>query len=63
MQTVILDACVLYPAGLRDFLLRLVEAGVFLDLVAGVLIMLVFVSGLTHRLAHATAGELRVLRG
>ena len=29
MQTVILDACVLYPAGLRDFLLRLVEAGVF----------------------------------
>lgn len=29
MQTVILDACVIYPAGLRDFLLRLVEAGVF----------------------------------
>lgn len=29
MQTVILDACVLYPASLRDFLLRLVEADVF----------------------------------
>lgn len=29
MQTVILDACVLYPASLRDFLLRLVEAGLF----------------------------------
>jgi predicted nucleic acid-binding protein len=29
VQTVILDACVLYPAGLRDFLLRLVEASVF----------------------------------
>lgn len=29
MRTVILDACVLYPASLRDFLLRLVEAGVF----------------------------------
>lgn len=41
----------------------IVEAGVFLDLVAGVLIMLLFVSGLTHRLAHATATELRVLRG
>lgn len=38
------------------------EAGVFLDLVAAVLIMLVFVSGLTHRLAHATSDELRQLR-
>lgn len=41
----------------------IVEAGVFLDLVAGVLIMAVFVSGLTHQLAHATADELRGLRG
>jgi hydrogenase-4 component E len=41
----------------------IVEAGVFLDLVAGVLIMLVFVSGLTHELAHAQADELRMLRG
>ena len=41
----------------------IVEAGVFLDLVAGVLIMLVFVSGLTHRLAHATAGELLGFHG
>lgn len=41
----------------------IVEAGIFLDLVAAVLIMVVFVSGLTHRLAHATAGELRGLRG
>ena len=29
MPSVILDACVLYPATLRDFLLRLVEAEVF----------------------------------
>lgn len=41
----------------------IIEAGIFLDLVAGVLIMLVFVSGLTHQLAHATADELRGLRG
>ena len=41
----------------------IVEAGVFLDLVAGVLIMLVFVSGLTHRLAHATSDQLRGLHG
>jgi len=41
----------------------IVEAGVFLDLVAGALIMAVFVSGLTRRLAQATAGELRGLRG
>lgn len=41
----------------------IVEAGIFLDLVAGVLIMAVFVSGLTHQLAHATADELRGLRG
>jgi hydrogenase-4 component E len=40
----------------------IVEAGVFLDLVAGVLIMLVFVSGLTRQLAQASAGELRRLR-
>jgi len=41
----------------------IVEAGVFLDLVAGVLIMLVFVSGLTRQLAGASAAELRGLRG
>lgn len=41
----------------------IIEAGIFLDLVAGVLIMLVFVSGLTHRLAHATADELKGLHG
>lgn len=27
MQTILLDACVLYPATLRDFLLRLVRQG------------------------------------
>jgi hydrogenase-4 component E len=41
----------------------IVEAGVFLDLVAGVLIMLVYVSGLTRQLAGASATELRGLRG
>ncbi|MGI8450319.1 MAG: hypothetical protein ACR2MP_24720 [Streptosporangiaceae bacterium] len=41
----------------------IVEAGVFLDVVAGVLIMLVFASGLTRQLAEASAGELRELRG
>lgn len=41
----------------------IVEAGVFLDLVAAVLIMIVFVSGITRRLARATASELRELRG
>ncbi len=41
----------------------IVEAGIFLDLVAGVLIMVVFVSGLTRELAHANASELRELRG
>ena len=41
----------------------IVEAGVFLDLVAGVLIMLVFVSGLTRRLASASAAELKELHG
>ena len=41
----------------------IVEAGVFLDLVAAVLIMLVYVSGLTRRLAEASATELRGLRG
>jgi hydrogenase-4 component E len=41
----------------------IVEAGIFLDVVAGVLIMLVFVSGLTRQLAEASAAELRGLRG
>jgi hydrogenase-4 component E len=41
----------------------IVEAGIFLDLVAGVLIMLVFVSGLTRDLAQASSAELRELRG
>ncbi len=40
----------------------IVEAGIFLDLVAGVLIMLTFVSGLAHRLATTNASELRELR-
>jgi hydrogenase-4 component E len=40
----------------------IVEAGIFLDLVAGVLIMLTFVSGLAHRLATASAADLRELR-
>lgn len=40
----------------------IVEAGVFLDLVAAVLIMITFVSGLAHRLATAAAPELRGLR-
>lgn len=41
----------------------IVEAGVFLDLVAAVLIMLALVFGLARRLAGATASELRELRG
>jgi hydrogenase-4 component E len=41
----------------------IVEAGIFLDIVAGVLIMLVFVSGLTRELASASASELRELHG
>ncbi len=41
----------------------IVEAGVFLDLVAAVLIMLALVFGLARRLAGATASELRGLRG
>ena len=41
----------------------IVEAGIFLDLVAGVLIMVAFVSGLTRQLAEASAEELRGLRG
>jgi hydrogenase-4 component E len=41
----------------------IVEAGIFLDVVAGVLIMLVVVSGLTRQLAGASAGELRELQG
>ncbi|MGO8956468.1 MAG: hypothetical protein ACLQFR_03710 [Streptosporangiaceae bacterium] len=41
----------------------IVEAGIFLDVVAGVLIMLVFVSGLTRQLASASASELRELHG
>lgn len=40
----------------------IVEAGVFLDIVAGVLIMVVFVSGLTRQLAEASSAELRGLR-
>ena len=41
----------------------IVEAGIFLDIAAGVLIMLVFVSGLTRELAEASAAELRGLSG
>ncbi len=41
----------------------IVEAGIFLDLVAAVLIMLALVSGIAHRLAAASASELRGLRG
>jgi hydrogenase-4 component E len=41
----------------------IVEAGIFLDIVAGVLIMVVFVSGLTRQLAEASAAELRELKG
>lgn len=41
----------------------IVEAGIFLDLVAAVLIMVVFVSGITRSLAVATSIELRELRG
>jgi hydrogenase-4 component E len=41
----------------------IVEAGIFLDLVAGVLIMLALVSGLAQRLASASASDLRRLRG
>jgi len=40
----------------------IVEAGVFLDLVAAVLIMLTFVSGIAHRLATASAPELMGLK-
>jgi hydrogenase-4 component E len=40
----------------------IVEAGIFLDLVAAVLIMVTFVSGLAQRLATASAPELRELR-
>jgi len=40
----------------------IVEAGIFLDLVAAVLIMITFVSGLANRLATAAAPELRELR-
>ena len=40
----------------------IVEAGIFLDLVAAVLIMITFVSGIAHQLATTTAGELRGLR-
>lgn len=39
----------------------IVEAGVFLDLIAGVLIMVTFVSGLAHQLAEASAAQLRGL--
>ena len=41
----------------------IVEAGIFLDLVAGVLMMVVFVSGLTRQLAGASADEMKELRG
>jgi hydrogenase-4 component E len=41
----------------------IVEAGVFLDIVAGVLIMVVFVSGLARQLAEASSAELTELRG
>jgi len=41
----------------------IVEAGIFLDLVAGVLIMLALVSGLAQRLASASADDLRRLNG
>jgi hydrogenase-4 component E len=41
----------------------IVEAGIFLDLVAGVLIMLALVSGLAQRLASANADDLRRLKG
>jgi hydrogenase-4 component E len=40
----------------------IVEAGIFLDLVAAVLIMFTFVSGLAQRLATAAAPDLRELR-
>lgn len=39
----------------------IVEAGVFLDVVAAVLIMIAFVSGLARQLAEASAPELRQL--
>jgi len=39
----------------------IVEAGVFLDLVAAVLIMIAFVSGLARQVAEATSPELRQL--
>jgi hydrogenase-4 component E len=39
----------------------IVEAGVFLDLVAAVLIMIAFVSGLARQLAEASAPQLRQL--
>ncbi len=39
----------------------IVEAGVFLDLVAAVLIMIAFVSGLARQLAEASGSELRQL--
>lgn len=41
----------------------IVEAGIFLDLVAAVLMMVVFVSGITRELAQATSDELRQLQG
>lgn len=41
----------------------IVEAGIFLDVAAAVLIMVVFVSGITRQLAEATSSELRRLQG
>jgi hydrogenase-4 component E len=40
----------------------IVEAGIFLDAVAAVLIMATFVSGIAHRLATASAADLKGLR-
>jgi hydrogenase-4 component E len=40
----------------------IVEAGIFLDLVAAFLIMLTFISEVAHNLAEASAGELKELR-
>jgi hydrogenase-4 component E len=40
----------------------IVEAGIFLDLVAAFLIMLTFIAGVAHNLAEASAGSLRELK-
>lgn len=41
----------------------IIEAGIFLDIVAAVLIMIAFVSGIARRLAEATSSELQSLTG